>query len=112
MRETSCMNHVIKFKVLWSEGGPILYIIATNQSSNKHIPNHKMEVLLGKVLLDVVPGLCDEIDGETVHNTNPREQGLLHPPLQQVGQDEDGRYQTYTDASCILEKCVSTQFGS
>ena len=71
-----------------------------------------MEVLLGKVLLDVVPGLCDEIDGETVHNTNPREQGLLHPPLEQVGQDEDGRYQTNTDARCILEKCVSTQFWS
>ena len=82
------------------------------QEAGQHdVSDHQVEVLLGEVLLDVEPGPCHEIDGETVDQTNPGEHGLLHLPLEEVGQDDDRHEEADTDADGVVEERVPAESG-
>ena len=62
----------------------------TDEARYQDVADHKMEVLLCEVFLDVVPGLGHQVQGEAVDNTDPGEQGLFDSSLEEVGHDNQG----------------------
>ena len=62
----------------------------TDEARYQDVADHKMEVLLCEVFLDVVPGLGHQVQGEAVDNTDPGEQGLFDSSLEEVGHDDQG----------------------
>ena len=53
----------------------------------------------------------DEVDGETVGQTDPGEEGLFEPALEQVGDQEDGGQQPHCDARGVVEEGVAAESG-
>lgn len=81
------------------------------KAGHHDVADHQVEVLLGEVLLDVEPGPRHQVDGQAVSQAHPGEEGLLEPPLEEVGQDHDGHEETEADAGGVVEEGVPAEFG-
>ena len=82
-----------------------------DEPGHHDVADHQVEVLLGEILLDVEPGPRHQVNGQAVDQSHPGEDGLFHPPLEEIGEDHDGHEEAEADAGGVVEKSIPAQSG-
>jgi len=75
-------------------------------TSTKDVADHPVEILISQVVLEIVPGGGDEIQGQTVQQSDPREERHPHFPLDEVGEYEDRQDDPGADPRSKVEKWI------